>query len=192
MAQSKAVVAPKVATSTVTLGSGDLYIMDFDGSEIPEDSAIEIADNKIGSIKGGAELEYKPESYTVTGDNGRTYKAFITKEEVTFKSGVLTWNLEVLAKLTMGGELKDGLTDKANMRIFKIGKNGSSSIKQVLIRFVHSLDSTNKIRVTLIGSPTSGFTLSFNPEEETVIDAEFTALSQEDGTLVQIEVPKTM
>lgn len=182
----------KVATSTVTLGSGDLYIMDFTG-ELPEDSVIEVADNKIGSIKGGAELEYKPESYTVTGDNGRTYKAFITKEEVTFKSGVLTWNLEVLAKLTMGGELTTGTNkEEQPVKILNIGKNGSSAIKQVAIRFVHALDAEKKIRVTLIGSPTSGFTLSFNPEEETVIDAEFTAISQKDGTLVKIETPEDM
>lgn len=176
-----------VNTSTVTLGSGDLYIMDFAGS-IPQDTEIEVTTNKIGSIKGGAELEYAPESYTVMGDNGMTYKAFITKEEVTFKSGILTWNLDVLSKLTMGGEL----TTESDKKVLKIGKNGSSSIKQVLIRFVHSIDSKNKVRMTMIGSPTSGFTLSFNPEEETVIDAEFSALSQEDGTLVKFEMPATL
>lgn len=176
-----------VNTSTVTLGSGDLYIMDFEGS-IPEDVTIETVDNKIGSIKGGAELEYAPESYTVTGDNGMTYKAFITKEEVKFKSGILTWNLDVLDKLTMGGEL----STESEKKVFKIGKNGASAIKQVLIRFVHSIDAKNKIRMTMIGSPTSGFTLAFNPEEETVIDAEFSALSQEDGTLVKFEMPSSL
>lgn len=186
---SKARLNNGVATSTVTLGSGELYIMDFAGS-IPEDGTIESVQNKIGSIKGGASLEYKPESYTVKGDNGRTFKAFITKEDVTFKSGILTWNLDVLSKLTMGGELTED--SSKNLKVLKIGKNGSSAINQVLIRFVHSLDNENKVRVTLIGSPTSGFTLSFNPEEETVIDAEFTALSQEDGTLVKIETPKGM
>lgn len=176
-----------VNTSTVTLGSGDLYIMDFEGT-IPEDTEIEVVNNKIGSIKGGAVLEYSPESYTVTGDNGMTYKAFITKEEVTFKSGILTWNLDVLSKITMGGEL----TTESEKKVLKIGKNGSSAIKQVLIRFVHSIDAKNKIKMTMVGSPTSGFTLSFNPEEETVIDAEFSALSQEDGTLVKFEMPATL
>ena len=176
-----------VNTSTVTLGSGDLYIMDFEGT-IPEDTQIEVVTNKIGSIKGGAELEYAPESYTVTGDNGMTYKAFITKEEVTFKSGILTWNLDVLSKLTMGGELKT----EDSKKVLRIGKNGSSAIKQVLIRFVHNIDNTNKVRMTMVGSPTSGFTLSFNPEEETVIDAEFSALSQDDGTLVKFEMPATL
>lgn len=177
-----------VNTSTVTLGSGDLYIMDFEG-EIPQDNAIEVLDNKIGSIKGGAELEYSPEAYTVVGDNGRTYKAFITKEEVTFKSGVLTWNLDVLDKLTMGGEMSTEEKEGQQVKVFKIGKNGSASIKQVLIRFVHTIDAKNKVRMTMVGSPTSGFTLAFNPEEETVIDAEFSALSQEDGTLVKFEMP---
>lgn len=173
-----------VNTNTVTLGSGDLYILDYAGS-IPSDGDIETTENKIGSIKGGAELEYSPESYSVTGDDGRTYKAFITKEEVKFKSGVLTWNLDVLSKLCMGGEL----TKNGSTATLKIGKNTSSSIKQVLLRFVHKLDGENAIKMTMVGSPSAGFTLSFNPEEETVIDAEFSALSQEDGTKVTITMP---
>lgn len=176
-----------INTNTVTLGSGDLYVMDYEGT-IPEDAQIETVDNKVGSIKGGAELEYSPESYTVTGDNGMAYKAFITKEEVKFKSGILTWNLDVLSKLVMGGELS---TDDS-IATLKIGKNGTSAIKQVLIRFVHKIDEDNAVKVTMIGSPASGFTLSFNPEEETVIDAEFSALSQKDGTLVQIDMPADM
>lgn len=173
-----------INTNTVTLGSGDLYIMDYEGT-IPEDILIETYDNKVGSIKGGAELEYAPEAYTVTGDNGMAYKSFITKEEVKFKSGILTWNLEVLSKLVMGGEL----TTQGETATLKIGKNGSSAIRSVLIRFVHKIDEKNAVKVTMVGSPASGFTLSFNPEEETVIDAEFTALSQNDGTLVQIDMP---
>lgn len=173
-----------VNTNTVTLGSGDLYILDYAGT-IPNDTEIEKSENKIGSIKGGAELEYSPESYSVTGDDGRTYKAFITKEEVKFKSGVLTWNLDVLSKLCMGGEL----TKDSNTATLKIGKNTSSSIKQVLLRFVHKLDGERAIKMTMIGSPSAGFTLSFNPEEETVIDAEFSALSQTDGTKVTITMP---
>lgn len=176
-----------INTNTVTLGSGDLYIMDYEGT-IPEDAQIETVDNKVGSIKGGAELEYSPESYTVTGDNGMAYKAFITKEEVKFKSGILTWNLDVLSKLVMGGEL----STHESVATLKIGKNGTSAIKQVLIRFVHKIDEDNAVKVTMIGSPASGFTLSFNPEEETVIDAEFSALSQKDGTLVQIDMPADM
>ena len=173
-----------VNTNTVTLGSGDLYILDYTGT-IPNDTEIETLDNKIGSIKGGAELEYSPESYAVTGDDGRTYKSFITKEKVKFKSGVLTWNLDVLSKLCMGGEL----TKDSNTATLKIGKNTSSSIKQVLLRFVHKLDGEKAIKMTMIGSPSAGFTLSFNPEEETVIDAEFSALSQTDGTKVTITMP---
>lgn len=175
-------------TSTVTLGSGELYILDYEGT-IPEDTTIEVPTNKIGSIKGGAEVEYAPETYTVTGDNGITYKSFITSEEVTFKTGVLTWNLDVLNKLVLGGELSTKMVSDKQYKVLKIGKNASSSIKQVLLRFVHSIDAENKIRMTMVGSPTAGFTLTFDPEEETVIDAEFTAMSQADGTKVEFTMP---
>ena len=39
-----------VNTNTVTLGSGDLYILDYAG-KIPSDGEIETTENKIGSIK---------------------------------------------------------------------------------------------------------------------------------------------
>ena len=40
----------------------------------------------------------------------------------------------------------------------------------------------------MVGTPSAGFTLAFNPSEETVIDAEFTAMAQDtEGTLVLIE-----
>lgn len=179
-----------VNTSTVTLGSGELYILDYDGGAIPEDTTLEVEANKIGSIKGGAEVTYSPEAYTVTGDNGITYKSFITKEDVTFKSGILTWNLDVLNKLVLGGELSEKQVSEKTYQVLKIGKNGSSSIKQVVLRFVHTIDKDHKIRMTMIGSPTAGFTLTFDPESETVIDAEFTAMSMQDGTKVEFTMPK--
>ena len=43
-------------TEQIILGSGDLYVTDFTGT-IPEDTVIEVEENLIGRIKGGASLE---------------------------------------------------------------------------------------------------------------------------------------
>lgn len=45
---------------SIVLGSGDLYCTDFQGTNeaIPDDTVIETEDNRLGHIKGGAEIEY--------------------------------------------------------------------------------------------------------------------------------------
>ena len=50
---------------SIVLGSGDFYCTEFAGTDaaIPEDSVIETEDNRLGHIKGGAEIEYAPEFY---------------------------------------------------------------------------------------------------------------------------------
>ena len=166
----------------VTLGSGDLYIAQYSGV-MPEDEEFETEENKIGSIKAGAELSYSPETYEVTNGYGIVLKRFITKEEVIFKSGLLAWNLDVLSKLCMGGDV----TKTSTKSVLKIGGK-RRGIKKVALRFIHTMDDGKTIKVTMVGTPSAGFTLAFNPDEETVIDAEFTAMAQDtEGTLVLIE-----
>ena len=170
-----------MAKGEIVLGSGDLYITKF-ANAIPENSVLETAANQIGSIKGGASLSVAPEVYEVIDDKGVCLKRFITKQEITFKSGILTWDLETLKMLTLGGEL----TSSAGKSTLKIGAKGT--IEQYVVRFVHTLDSGKKIRVTIVGTASNGFELNFNPEEETVIDAEFKAMAHDaEGNQVIIE-----
>ena len=83
------------------LGSGDLYIVAYTGT-IPENEDIEIESNRIGGIKGGATLTYKPTIYSTTDDMRRMKKSLITAEEATFKSGFLSFDLGEIAKLCLG------------------------------------------------------------------------------------------
>lgn len=169
-----------MAKEQVVLGSGELYIMEYTGT-IPEDVAIEMIENKIGHIKGGASLEYTAEKQEVVDDLGVVIKSFITKENVLFKSGLLSWNGKTLEKLCETATVDE----TSNLRTVKIGGKTKANGKSYLIHFVHKLDNDKKIRVTLRGTSNNGFTLAFNPEQETVIDAEFKALSSDtEGTLV--------
>ncbi len=170
-----------MAKGNIVLGSGDLYITQFEGA-IPTHDTLEVEANRIGSIKGGASLSVSPEVYEVIDDKGMCLKRFITSQEITFKSGILTWDLETLKTLTLGGTY----SATADLATLKIGASGA--IAQYLVRFVHTLDTGKKIRVTIVGTASNGFELSFNPDEETVIDAEFKAMAHDiEGNQVVIE-----
>jgi hypothetical protein len=165
----------------VILGSGKVYMVEYTWNAIPEDVTLEVEANSLGRIKGGASLEYKPTEYEVTDDNGEVVKRFITKEEVTFKSGILTWSLENLHKLSPAT-----LTDDTTKHEKKLKIGGSKALKNYALRFVHTKDDGKKLRITMIATAGNGFTLTFSGDKETVIDAQFKAISQDDGTLVEI------
>lgn len=166
----------------IILGSGDLYVVAYNGT-LPADTTIETEANKIGYISGGASLEYKPTELEVQDDSATFVKRFTTAEEITFKSGILTWNAEVLNKLSQAQEY----TDANEVRTLKLGGKGAREMKKFVIHFVHTKGDTNTIKITLVGTASNGFSLSFAKDAETVIDAEFKAISHDsNGTQVII------
>lgn len=172
----------KRTNKTITLGSGDLYIKEFE-DEIPEDSEIEIEENRAGYIQGGAELNYKPEYYTAEDDKGYVKKTIVTKEEASLKSGILTWNAKTLQKLVNTGRVTEDTIQ--GIRTIKIGGTNNQDGKRYIIHFVHKDTVDGDVRVTIVGKNQAGFTLAFQKDKETVIDAEFSAEPCDDeGTLI--------
>ncbi len=169
----------------VVLGSGKLYTVPFT-EDIPADTEIETEENRLGDIQGGATLEYKPTYYTVEDDLGLVKEDYITAEEATFKSGVLTWNGKTLKKLCATAVATDDADKKK--RTVKIGGLNKDDKEKRLFRFVHKDDVKGDIRVTIVGKNQAGFTLGFLKDKETVIDAEIkgTPLDGE-GTLIIYE-----
>lgn len=175
----------------IILGSGDLYIMEFTG-EIPEDTAIEADANRAGNIKGGATLEYSIESQTVQDDKGRVKKTIVTKETVTFKTGLMTWVKQYMQALVQTARIDE--TTKAGHRIYKLGGLTNLNKTRYLWRFVHTRDDGRKVRITVTGKNTGTISLAFQPENETVVDSEITADTLDAaGTLVILddELPTT-
>lgn len=167
---------------SIILGSGTLFMAEFvTATGIPADEALEVDGNDIGHIKGGAELTYTPTEYEVTNDFGHVIRRFITKEEASFKTGILTWAMENLARLCPGVLTTNNTTHE---KVLKIG--GASTLKSYVLRFVHTKADTLKLRVTMVATASNGFSLAFKPEAETTVDAQFKALSQTDGTLIEI------
>lgn len=181
---------PKLADTTeVTLGSGDLYMVLYTDS-IPEDAALEVDDNNVAHIDSGATLKYSPTYKDVEDSKGQVVKSFLTKEEVSFGTGILSWNGNVVEMMCETARVTTtqpsaGVKGK---RTTKIGGRDNANGKYYVIRFRHLKDDGCYIRVTIKGKNTSGFSLPFEKENATVIDAEIKAFAQDnEGTLVIIE-----
>lgn len=172
----------KRTKETITLGSGKLYSVEYTGT-IPTNEELEKKENILGYIQKGASLDYKPEFYEAEDDLGIVKKQILTKEEVTLKSGILTWNAETLKKLVATGRITE--SSEKGMRTIKIGGINNVDGKQYIFHFVHADKTDGDVRITIVGQNTAGFSLAFAKDAETVIDAEIKALpSDEEGTLI--------
>lgn len=177
----------KRTNETITLGSGKLFCMEFPANgTMPEDSAIEVEENRLAWIKGGAALEYAGEFYDAKDDLGMVSKRKLTTEEVKMTSGIMTWNGQVLKKLCSTATV----TEADGVRTVKIGGTANDDGKVYIFHFLHEDATDGNVRITMVGQNTSGFTLTFAADAETVIDAEFSAVSgklDNQGTLVIIK-----
>ena len=171
----------------ILLGAGEVYMYEFNGDTIPEDSEIETDAHNVGHCSGGFTINYKPTKYDVVNQYEKVVKSFITKEEITAKTGLLTWRLENLSMLSTGEYTEDKSVKKARKLTFT-GKG--KSLTTVLMRFVHTKENGKKIRFTMIGQGGSGFALEFASKEVTV-DAEISAINKLDGFLATFEEEMT-
>lgn len=168
----------------IVLGSGKLYMTEWDGLAIPDNATLEVDTNLLGLIKGGANLAYTPTFYEAKDDLGLKSKKILTDEAATLSSGIMTWNGKTLNKLIATGVL----TEAAGKRTLKIGGMANYNDKKYVIRFLHEDEQDGDIRVTIVGSNNTGFTLAFAKEGETVINAEFVAVPHDaTGTLIIYE-----
>lgn len=168
----------------IVLGSGKLYIKKMSANDTFDMATIAVEANQIGLISGGASLEYKPTTYEVKDDLCIVYKRFITAEEATFKSGILTWNVEALNKIISNGNY----VADTGKRTLKLGGNGAREMEKFAVVFEHTKSDGKAIRVGMVGTNDAGLTLEFASDKETVVDAEIKAIGYDDnGTLVVIE-----
>lgn len=172
----------------IVLGSGKLYYQSIQGDAgsylIPSDTEIEQDTAILGWIKGGATLEYTPEFYSTKDDLGMVSKKILVSEEVILKSGIMTWNSNVLTTLVSTSRFERSEDQKTNT--VKIGGIDNYQDEKYLLRFVHKDKSDGStIRITIIGSNESGLEIAFANDSETVINAEFKAVPHDtQGTLV--------
>lgn len=171
-----------MATERIALGSGYIYVTEFSDT-IPENAVLETDENNIGYIQGGASVEYTPEFYEAKDDMGKVAKKILTDEEAILKSGFMTWNGKTLKMLCSTARVTEDATKKT--RTVKIGGIGNYDDKKYVVRFVHA---DKKTRLTIVGSNNSGLEIAFAKDKETVLNAEFKAMPNDnDGTLIIYE-----
>ena len=165
----------------ITLGSGDLMIKEYSDA-MPAYTDFDVATDLLGRIQGGATLEYSGEWYEAKDDTGKVVKTIITSEEATLKSGIITWNGKTLTKLCSTARV----TEADGIRTVKIGGVGNHNGKSYALCFHHTDKADGDVWIVIRGVNQGGFSLAFAKDKETVIDAEFKCLPQDDeGTLIQ-------
>ena len=175
---------------TITLGSGDLMIKEYSG-EMPKYSDFNIETDLLGRIQGGATLEYSGSWYEAKDDTGKAVKTIITEEEATLKSGIITWNGKTLEKLCSTARVSDA----DGIRTVKIGGIGNYNGKSYALCFHHVDKVDGDVWIVVRAVNQGGFSLAFAKDKETVIDAEFKCLPQDDeGTLIEFveEIAETV
>lgn len=175
--------------STITLGSGKIYMLPFTDS-MPTTETICVDENLLGYIKGGAALEYTEETYEEKDDLGYVSKIITTSEEAILRCGLLTWNGETLQKLID----RCKTTTASGKRTTKIGGAGNAQGGYYAICFFHEDKTDGNLWIMIKGRNTAGATLTFAADEGTVVEPEFKAMPHDDnGTLIELveEVPAT-
>jgi hypothetical protein len=157
----------------IILGAGEVFMYEFEGTAIPTNEIIETEEHNVGSCSGGFSIDYKPEKYDVKDQYGKTVKSFTISEEITAKTGILTWTLDRLSLLSTA-KIEDKIVEDKKIKTLTFG--GGGSLKTVLLRFVHTKPDGNKIRFTMIGQGGNGFAIEFAQKELTV-DATIAAIS---------------
>lgn len=169
---------------TITLGSGYLYataVPDTIPATMEDVKALCIGTNILGCIKGGASIEYSGEFYEAQDDFGVVKKTVMTTEGATLKSGLITWNGETLKKIIRTARVHAS----TGTRITKIGGIGNEDKSKQLLIFHHPDTVDGDVYVMMVAQSKSGFTLQFAKDSETVVDAEFSAVSADnEGTLI--------
>lgn len=179
-------MAKELETEPIILGAGEVYMYEFDGTEIPEDSVIETDVHNVGDCSGGFSVDYKPEAYDVKNQYNKIVKRYIIGESCTAKTGIIRWALEKLSLLSTAKiETTEATSTTPGKKKLVVGGDGNS-LKTVLLRFVHTKEDGNKIRFTMVGQGGNGFALEFTTKELT-IDAQIEAIEHIKGFLFSLE-----
>lgn len=169
----------------IILGSGNVYIDEFDGVNVPSVDTLKKDENLFAKIKNGASLEYTAEYYKAFSDDGTVKKTRLTTENLLLKLGLCTVDENVLKHTipTVRTSASDGKT------VIKIGGVKNDNGKSYALLFYSEDKQDGDVAVMIVGKNTAGATFSFKNDGETILEPTFEAESHDkDGTLAIIEL----
>ena len=167
-------------TLYIPVGSGHIYSTEFTGT-IPADNVIETEANRLGYIEGGGSIEYAPTVQTFKDDLGLISRNKLTAEEATFKGELIAWSSADFSKFASTARV----TTSEGHRIVKIGGLSNDDGTRYLFRFVHKDEKYGDVRLTVVGTQSGGFTLTYKSDEASKMALEIKAEpSDNEGTLI--------
>lgn len=166
----------------IIMGAGEVYMKIFEGGEIPAHEEIETEENNVGHCQGGFSIDYKPEVYDVKNQYNKIVRRFTIGEEITTKTGILSWDLKRLEMLSTAKYEIDSVK-----KVRKLVFGGKNKLATVLVRFVHEKENGKKIRWTTIAQGGNGFTLEFTGDKELTVDAELASIEKNKNWLGEFE-----
>lgn len=177
-------ISVKTDKERIRLGSGKLYIVERDDTALTAALAspsatlsycetVAVDNNLLGMISGGAAIEYTKNAQTIKDDLEIVSKTVLNTEDVTLKSGVITWNGNTLTKICETARVTDDSI--LGLRQVKIGGLANADGKTYALLFAHEDPVDGNIYTLITGKNTAGFKLEFKKDAATVVDATFTA-----------------
>lgn len=163
------------------LGSGELYLGTIENVETANEETIAKALENVGAIESGASLSYTPTTKPIESGNRGVIAQILTKEEVKFKTGIITWCIENLSRLAPAKMVED---TEQGTKTLTLGRQGLIPVNY--LRFVHKGNGYDLIINIFKASSEGGFEFTFDKENPLSVNYEFIALSKMNGSLVEI------
>lgn len=157
----------------IVLGSGEIYLGLT--SEIEDVFNLTEEEEKnllnVGAIESGATLNISAESEAIESDNRGVIARFNQGKNITFSTGVMTWDLDNMAKFLTGSKVEV----QGNKKIMKLSEKDNA--KDVYIKFIHEFkDGSGKLTVNLFKTQFTGeLEFVFSKEGATTANYEFSA-----------------
>lgn len=175
---------PNAKTMYIPVGSGHIYATEFTGT-IPADNVIETEANRLGYVEGGGTIEYQPSYTTFRDDLSLVARTKLTAEEATFKAELIAWTTADMGIFANTARVS---TETQGHRTIKIGGMVNDSGKRYLIRFHHPDAKYGDVRLTIVGTQSGGFTLTYKNDEASKMALEIHAEpSDNEGTLILMD-----
>ena len=170
-------------TMYIPVGSGHVYATEFSGT-IPADNVIETEANRLGYVSEGSTIEYTPSFANFRDDMGLVSRTKLTAEEATFKAELIAWSTADFQKFANTARV----TEADGHRTVKIGGMDNDSGKRYLIRFHHPDAKFGDVRISIVGTQSGGFSLTYKNDEASKMAIEIHAEpSDSEGTLILMD-----
>lgn len=153
----------------ISLGSMEFYVVPYDGETIPEDTELEKESNHIGHTKNGGTLNYSATWTVAESDDGKAKRRQLVKEEATINFSLITWNANTIKKLISTASV----TEADGKRTLEVGGIENDNGIRYIIRGVHKDKVAGDVRITGVGVHTGGLEAVWQPENPSLISAQF-------------------